>query len=45
MAPMPGSGCSDKSYYSGAPFNCSGDKVTQSACMLRVLITQGHCAP
>jgi hypothetical protein len=41
--PLSGSGCSDQSYYAGAPFSCSGSKIPQSACMLRYLITHGYC--
>jgi hypothetical protein len=42
-APLSGTGCSDQSYYSGAPFSCSGSKLPQSACMLRYLIAGGFC--
>jgi hypothetical protein len=42
-APINGTGCSDGAYYSSPPFSCTGDKVRQSACMLRYLIAQGFC--
>lgn len=43
-APLTGTGCSDSTYYSSSPFSCTGDKVKQSACMLRYLITAGFCS-
>lgn len=42
-APINGTGCSDHSFYSGAPFSCSGTLFPQTACMLRYLILNGYC--
>jgi hypothetical protein len=42
-APLSGTGCSDLSFYAGAPFFCTGDRIVQSACMLRYLIANGFC--
>lgn len=42
-APISGTGCSDHTFYTGAPFSCSGTLFPQTACMLRYLIVNGYC--
>ena len=38
-----GTGCSDGPFFNVSPWFCSGDRVTQSACIVRWLIREGLC--